>query len=123
MLGQLDERVGQQLQCPAGPPGRRAGAGGGHQQSFLLAGQLALRPAARLFTESRLQAHFHEAALGAVDRGAADHHRRGNGLVALAGIGSEQDLGPLELARRMLAASQHGCEFVAFGLVEVDAIA
>ena len=98
VLGQLDERVGQQLQRPAAAAGRRAGASGGHQQGLLLAGQLALRPGTRLLAERRPQAHLHEAALGAVDRGAADHHRRRNGLVALAGIGSEQDLRPLELA-------------------------
>src|SRR6478736_215201 len=98
---------------------RRAGTGGGHQQGFFLARQLALRACAWLFAERRLQTHLHEAALGAIDSGAADHHRRGNDLVTQARVDGEQDLRPLELASRLLAACQHRCEFVAFGLVEI----
>lgn len=79
--------------------------------------------AAKFLEAVLAQAHLHEAAFGAVDRRAADRHRPRNGLVALAGIGSEPDLGLLELARRMLAASQRRLKFVAFGLVEIDATA
>ncbi len=122
MFGQLDELIGQQVQCPTGTAGRRIGAGSGDQQGFLLAGQLALGSGARFFVECRLQAHLHEAALGAVDRGAAGH-RRGDCLIAHAGIGCQQDLSSLELACSMLTAAQHPCEFLAFGLVEIDAIA
>lgn len=123
VIGQLDELTGQQFQGPAGTARRRTGTGGGHQQGFFLARQLALRACAWLFAERRLQTHLHEAALGAIDSGAADHHRRGNGLVTQARVDGEQDLRPLELASRLLAACQHRCEFIAFGLVEIDTIA
>ena len=64
MLGELDHRVGQQLQGPARTPLGRTGAGGRHQKRFLLARQLAVRAAARLFAERGLQIAFDEAPLG-----------------------------------------------------------
>ena len=106
MLGQLDHLAGQQLQRPARAALRRAGAGGRHQQGFLLAGELALRAGPRLLAQRPLQVAFHEAALGPVDRRAADRHAGGDLLVADPGIGRQQDLRPLELARRVLAAAQ-----------------
>ena len=47
---------------------------------------------------------------------------RGDLLVAAAGVGRQQDLGPLELAGRLLAPAQHRAEFTAFGLAQFDPI-
>ena len=72
VCGQLDQRIRQQFQRPAGAARRRARAGGRHQQSFLLAGELALCARARLLAQRPLQVAFDKAPLGPVDRGAAD---------------------------------------------------
>ena len=85
VLGELDHGVGQQLQCPAGAARRRVGAGGRHQQGFLLARELALRPRPRVLAQRPFQIAFHEAPLGPVHGGAADRHGAGNLLVAAAG--------------------------------------
>ena len=122
MLGQLDHLAGQQLQGPARPSRRRLGAGRRHQQRLLLAAQLARRAGARLLAQRRLQVAQHEAPLGPVHRRAADPDAAGDLLVAGPGIGRQQDLRPLELARRMLAAAQQRCELVAFGLAQVDPV-
>jgi hypothetical protein len=122
MLGELDHGVGQKLQCPTGAALRRARAGRRHQQSFLLAGELALRSRAWLLTQCPLQIAFHEAPLGPVHGGTAHRHRAGNLLVAAAGIRRQQYLGSLEFAGGSLATAQHRGELTAFGLVQLDPI-
>jgi hypothetical protein len=112
MLGHLDHLAGQQLQRPACPTGRRLGAGGGHQQRLLLAVQLALRARPRQ----------HQAPLGAVHRRATDADSPGDLLVAGPGIGGQQDLRPLELACRVLAAAQQRPELGVFFLAQFDPI-
>ena len=106
VFGQLDHRAGQQLQRPAGAARRRARAGGRHQQGFLLAGELALGAGARLLAQRPLQIAFDEAPLGPVHRRAADPDTGGDILVANARVRGQQDLRPLELARRLLAPAQ-----------------
>ncbi len=85
-------------------PSRRARAGRCHQQGFLLAGELALRPRARLLAQRPFQIAFHEAPLGPVHGGTAHRHRAGNLLVAAAGIGRQQYLGALELGSSIIGA-------------------
>ncbi len=122
VLGELDHRVGQQLQRPAGAARRRVRAGGRHQQGFLLARELALRARARLLAQRPFQIAFHEAPLGPVHGGAAHRHGAGNLLVAAAGIGRQQYLGALELAGGSLAFAQQRGELTAFGLAQFDTI-
>lgn len=52
----------------------------------------------------------------------ADTHGPGNLLVAAAPIGRQQNLRPLELAHRVLAAAQQRREFVTLGLAELDPV-
>ncbi len=122
MLGQLDHLAGQQLQRPACPTGRRLGAGGGHQQRLLLAVQLALRARPRLLAQGCLQIAQHQAPLGAVHRRATDADSPGDLLVAGPRIGGQQDLRPLELAGRMLAAAQQRPELGVFFLAQFDPV-
>jgi hypothetical protein len=98
MVGEPDHGVGQQLQRPAGATLGRVCASRRHQQGFLLAGELALRPRARLFAQRPFQIAFHEAPLGPVHRGAAYRHGAGNLFIAATGVGRQQYLGALELA-------------------------
>src|SRR5215211_47504 len=72
VVGKLDHLASQQLQCPAGAPRRRLGAGGCHQKGFFLAGELALRSRTWLFGERPFEIALHEAPLGAID-GRASH--------------------------------------------------
>ena len=116
MRGQLDHLAGEQFQRPAGAARRRVRAGGRHQQGFLLAGELALGPGARLLAQRPLQIAFHEPPLGPVHRRAADPDTGGDLLVADARVRRQQDLRPLELARRLLAAAQKRPEFIALVL-------
>ena len=122
MSGEPDHGVGQQFQRPAGATLRRVCAGRCHQQGFLLAGELALRPGARLFAQRPLQITFHEAPLGPVHRGAAYCHRAGNLFIAAAGVGRQQYLGALEFAGGPFAFAQHRGEFAAFGLAQFDPV-
>ena len=122
MLGELDHGVGQQLQCPAGAARRRVRAGGCHEQGFLLARELALRPRPRVLAQRPFQIAFHEAPLGPVHGGAAYRHGAGNLLVAAAGVRRQQYLGALELAGGTLAFTQHRGELAAFGLAQFDMI-
>ena len=89
MLGEPDQRIGQQLQRPAGTAFGRARTGRGDQQGFLPAVELAPGSGTRLFAERRLQAVFDEATLGPVDGRAADRDAGGNRLVAQSGLGSQ----------------------------------
>src|SRR5215207_7403325 len=122
VVGELDHLASQQLQCPAGAPRRRLGAGGCHQKGFLLAGELALRSRTWLFGERPFEIALHEAPLGAIDGRASHHHGASNLLIAAADIGGQQDLGSLELAGGMLACAQHRSELIAFGLAQLDPI-
>jgi hypothetical protein len=67
-----------------------------NQESFLLAGQLAPRARARLFTQGRLQTALHQPTLGAVDRRAAGADRSLDLLIADAVVGGQEDLRPLQ---------------------------
>jgi hypothetical protein len=46
-----------------------------------------------------------------------------DGLVRHPGVGRQQDLGPLQLARGMPAAVEHGPELMALGLAQLDPVA
>ena len=122
MPGEPDHRVGQQLEGPAGTAGRRSRTGGGHQQRLLLAGQLALGTGPQLFTERRFQIAEHEAALGPVYGRAADPDRGGALLVAGPGIGRQPALGPLQLARRVLAPAQQPPQLLALALAQLHPV-
>jgi hypothetical protein len=122
VVGELDHGVGQQCQGPSGPAGRWFGACGCHQQGFFLAGQLALRARTRLLAQRPFEIALHEAALGPIDRRAAHRHGTSNLLIPAAGIGGEQNLGALELARGMRAAAEHRAQFIALGLAQFDPI-
>src|SRR6266851_3731556 len=122
MLGELDHRPGQQCQRPARAGLGRVGAGGRHQQRLLLARELAFRPGAGLLAERGFQVAFDEAALGPVYRRTADGDADGDVFVAGAGIGRQEDLCPLELARGMLAAAQQSGEFVALVLAQLHSV-
>ena len=91
-------------------------------QRLLLAAQLAVRPGPRLLAERRFQGAQHEAPLGPVHRRAARPDSPGDLLVAGARIGRQQDLRPLQLARRMLAAAQQRPEIGAFFLAQLDPV-
>ena len=123
MCGQLDQCIRQQGQRPAGAARRRARAGGRHQQSFLLAGQLALCAGTRLLAQRPLQIAFDKTPLGPVNRGTADPDAGSDVLIADTRVGGQQDLCPLELPRRVLASAQKRQEFVAFVLGQLDTIA
>src|SRR5215211_1771950 len=84
VVGKLDHLASQQLQCPAGAPRRRLGAGGCHQKGFFLAGELALRSRTWLFGERPFEIALHEAPLGAIDGRASHHHGASNLLIAAA---------------------------------------
>ena len=123
MFSELDHRAGQQLQGPACATLGRRGAGGRHQQCFLFARELTARSRARLLAKRRLQVAEHEALLGPIDGRAAHTDTGRDRIVADAGVGSQQNLRSLELARRMLASTQQCGEFAALGLAELDPIA
>ena len=76
----------------------------------------------RLFAERGFQVVFDEAALGPVHRRSVDGDADGDVFVAGAGIGRQQDLRPLELARGMLAAARQSAEFVALILAELHSV-
>jgi hypothetical protein len=113
---------GQQLQSPARAARGRVGAGGRHQQRLFLARELASRARTRLLAERRFQVAFDEAALGPVHRRSADGDADGDVLVAGPGIGCQQDLRPLELARGVRAAAQQSGEFVALVLAQLHSV-
>src|SRR3954470_3222886 len=123
VIGEAHHLAGEQLDGPAGATLRRAGARGRDQKRFLMAGQLALRTGTGLLGERLLEVAFHEAPLGPVDGRSADAQALGDGVVRHSGIGSEQDLGALELAGCMPAAAQQGLELTALGFVQLDPVA
>ena len=106
MGGKLDHLAGQQLEGPTGAARWWARARGRDQQSFLLCGKLAFRTRTRLFAERLLQIAFDEAPLRPVDGRAAHPDVQGNLLIANASVRRQQDLRPLELARRLFASAQ-----------------
>src|ERR1700680_3175451 len=110
-------------QGPTGTAPRWLGTGRRNQQGFLFARELTARSRARRFAQRCLQVAEHEALLGPVDGRAADAHTGCNILVADPRVSGQQNLRPLELARRLLAAAQKRREFAAFGLAQFDPIA
>jgi len=92
------------------------------RQGFLLARELARRPRAQFLSQGQFQVALHKAPLGAVDGGAADHHPGRDLHVADTGIGRQEDPCSLELAGRVLAATQERRELVTLGLVQIDAV-
>src|SRR4029077_11545630 len=88
-----------------------------------LPGELALCSGARLFAQRSLQVAFDKAPLGPVDHRAADPDACGDLFIVDAGVRSQQDLGSLELARRVLAAAHKLHEFCALALAQFDPIA
>src|SRR5262249_46427403 len=123
VLGQPDQFVGQEFQCPAGAAFGRARTGCCDQQGLLLTGELAVCSRARLFAERRLQVAKHEAAFGPIDGRTAYPDAPGDLVVAGASVRSQQNLRAFELARRVPAAAEEGLEFMAFGLAEFNPIA
>ena len=123
MFGELDHRACQQLERPAGAAFRGTGAGRRYQQGFFLDREFAFRPGTRLVAQRPFQIALHEAALDPVHGRAAHADTPRDLLVARTGIGGQQDLGSLELARRMLAAAEQRPEFRALDLAEIDPIA
>ena len=122
MLGQLDHLAGQQLKGPAG-----SAAGGAEQavatsRASSLPHSLRSAPGRGSSLKRCLQVACHEAALGPVNRRAADADRSNDLLVAGSAIGRQQDLRPLQLARRMLAAVQQRPELGMFGLAQLDPV-
>src|SRR5277367_5667591 len=75
-----------------------------------------------LLAQCPLQITLHETPLGPVHGGASHRHSAGNFLVAAAGIGCQQDLGPLELVRGALTFAQQRGQFVPFSLAQLDPI-
>src|SRR5271155_2659008 len=105
----------------ARPAGGLAQAGATSRASSL-AGKLSLRPWPLLLAQCPLQITLHETPLGPVHGGASHRHSAGNFLVAAAGIGCQQDLGSLELARGALTFAQQRGQFVPFSLAQLDPI-
>ena len=123
MVGQLDHRASQQLQRPAGATFGRARTGGGDEEGFFVAGQLAIGAGPRLFVQGGFEIAFNEAALGPVNGRAADSDRRGNSVVAETAVGGEQNLGSFDLAGVMLAAAYQRGEFTPLGFAQFDMVA
>ena len=123
VYGQFDHLVREQVQCPARTARRRVRAGGRHQQRFLLSGELALGAGARLLAQRPLQIALNEPPFGPVDRRAAHTDSGGDLLVRHPCVGRQQDLCPLELPRRLLAAGQKRSKFIALVLGQLDTIA
>src|SRR5271166_5310547 len=123
MVGQLDHRASQQLQCPAGATFGRARTGGGDEEGFFVAGQLTIGACPRLLVQGGFEIAFNEAALGPVNGRAADSHSRGNIVVAETAVGGEQNLGSLDLAGVLLAAAHQRGEFTPLGFAQFDVVA
>src|SRR3954447_24189193 len=108
---------------------QRARPSGGREHAVatrsasLMAGKLAGSSGTGLLGQGLVEIAFHEAALGPVDGRSADAQALGDGIVRHSGIGSEQDLGALELAGCMPAAAQQGLELTALGFVQLDPVA
>src|SRR5271169_5126599 len=91
----------------------------GRRRAAELAGA---RPSVTVTRRHPLQITLHETPLGPVHGGASHRHSAGNFLVAAAGIGCQQDLGSLELARGALTFAQQRGQFVPFSLAPLDPI-
>ena len=123
MFGEADHLASEQFQRPAGAATRRARTGGSDQESFLLAGELALAARPRGLGQRRFQPAFHETSLGAVDGRAADADPGLDRRVAHPGIGGEQDLGSLEPAGGVPAAGEPTVQFATFLFAEFHLVA
>jgi hypothetical protein len=84
--------------------------------------QLSLGSRPRLLAERCRQVAFDEAALGPIHRRATDADAERDVVVFHPGVGGEQDLRPLELARPLVAAAQHRPEFVALDLAQFNPV-
>src|SRR5215469_4581116 len=122
MLGELDHRAGQQLQGPARTALGWLRAGGRHQQRLFLAGELARRARTRLLAERGFQIAFDKTPLGPVYRRTGNGEAGRDRLVADTRIGCQQDLRPLQLARRVLATAQQRGQLLALALVQLDPV-
>ena len=105
MLGELDQFARQQLQSPTGTTLARSRASRRDQQGFFFPGELTLRSRTWLLAQSRVQVAQHKAALGPIDGLAAHADAVGNGFIADARVGSQQDLCSLKPANRVLSAA------------------
>ena len=123
MVGQLDHRASQQLQRPPGAAFGRARTGGGDEEGFFVAGQLAIGAGPRLFVQGGFEIDFNEAALGPVNGRAADSDSGGNIVVAEPAVSGEQNLGSFDLAGVMLAAAYQSGEFTPLGFAQFDMVA
>lgn len=122
MLGELDHLARQEFQRPALASRGRGGAGGRDQKRLLLAGELASPARAVLLVERSFLIAFHKAALGPINRRAANPNAPDDRLIVHARIGRQENLRPFQLANRMLAASQQRHECRAFRLAQLDPI-
>ena len=102
MVGQLDHRASQQLQRPAGATFGRARTGGGDEEGFFVAAQLAIGPPPRPLVQGGFEIAFDEPALGPVNGRAADSHSSGNIVVAEPVVGGEQNLASFSLRAQCL---------------------
>src|SRR5207302_5067306 len=107
---------------PTGAALRRLGTGRCDQQGFVFGRELTACSGARRFAERSLEVAEHEALLGPVNGRASDAHAGRDIVVAGPGVGRQQDLRPLELARGVLACAQKSLDLVALGLAELDPI-
>ena len=123
MRGQPDQRICQQLKRPTGTACRGARACGRHQQGFLLVAELALRTRTWLLAERRLQIAKYKTSFGSIDGGPTHADAPGNLLVTGPRVSGQQNLRPLEPARRVRATAQNRCQLGALGLAEFDPIA
>ena len=97
MVGQLDHRAGQQLQRSAGATFWRARTCGGDEKGFFVAGQFAIGACPRLLVQGGFEIAFNKAALGPVNRRAADSQSRADVVVAEPAVGGEENLRSLIL--------------------------
>lgn len=122
VISEFDHRIGQQGQGPAFATGGRLRARRCHQKGFFLARQLAFRAGTRLLAQGPLQIAFDEATLGSADGGKADLDRSDDPHITAPGIGRQQNLGALQLAGSVLAATEQRRQFLPLGLAQLDPI-
>jgi hypothetical protein len=83
----------------------------------------ALRTRTWLLAERRLQIAKYKTSFGSIDGGPTHADAPGNLLVAGPRVSGQQNLHPLEPARRVRATAQNRCQLGALGLAEFDPIA
>jgi hypothetical protein len=75
-----------------------------------------------LLAQSEVQIAFDEAAFRPINRGTTNRDSIPDRIVADPGIGSQQDLRPLELSPRMLPTAQQRRELCAFRLPQFNPV-